>query len=435
MDVRPGYKQTEVGNIPEDWEVKRLGELGKPVRGASPRPAGDPRFFNGSFIPWLTVGSLTNIPTHQLYVTETTTSLTEQGAKLSRTLQDGTLVIVNSGARTLGVAKLLALSCCANDGIAALVSQSAGEKRFLCYFLNSQIQRLRQVIAAGNDQLNLNTGRIALIAVPFPEESEQRAIAEALSDVDALLSGLTRLIAKKRDLRTGAMQRLLTGQTRLPGFNGEWELLNMAQKSVLKARIGWQGLTTAEYLSTGTYHLVTGTDFSSGRINWATCPFVTADRYEQDRNIQLRRNDVLVTKDGTIGKVAFVDELPGPATLNSGVFAIRPKGNAYQPKFLYYILSSVIFEDFLRKLAAGSTISHLYQKDFVSFEFPAPPSVEEQTSIAAVLSDLDAEIAVLEARLEKTRELKQGMMQALLTGRVRLTVPAKETREPEAAHA
>jgi type I restriction enzyme S subunit len=220
------------------------------------------------------------------------------------------------------------------------------------------------------------------------------------------------------------MQQLLTGQTRLPDFLGEWRPLNMAQNSLLKARIGWQGLTTAEYLSTGTYHLVTGTDFSAGRINWATCPFVATDRYEQDRNIQLRPNDVLVTKDGTIGKVAFVDRLPGPATLNSGVFVIRPKGNAYQPKFLYYILASTVFDDFLTKLAAGSTISHLYQKDFVSFAFLAPPTVEEQVAIADALGDVDAELAALETRRDKTRDLKQAMMQELLTGKTRLVQSA-----------
>ena len=111
------------------------------------------------------------IPNNQLFVTGTATKLTEEGAKHSRTLQDGTLVIVNSGAKTLGVSKVLAITCCANDGIAAVVDQHTGEKRFLCYFLNSQIQRLREVVAAGNDQLNLNTGRIAQGGYPLDSGS------------------------------------------------------------------------------------------------------------------------------------------------------------------------------------------------------------------------------------------------------------------------
>ncbi|MCL4203266.1 MAG: hypothetical protein KJ000_12260 [Pirellulaceae bacterium] len=114
-----GYKTTDVGELPADWDVNLIGDLGHVVRGSSPRPAGDARFFNGSFIPWLTVAALTNIPEHQLAVTETVGFLTEEGAKRSRVLIPGTLIIANSGA-TLGVAKLLDVKCCANDGIARL---------------------------------------------------------------------------------------------------------------------------------------------------------------------------------------------------------------------------------------------------------------------------------------------------------------------------
>jgi type I restriction enzyme S subunit len=172
---------------------------------------------------------------------------------------------------------------------------------------------------------------------------------------------------------------------------------------------------------------VTGTDFSVGRIAWASCCFVAADRYTQDRNIQLQSKDILLTKDGTIGKVAYVDHLPGPATLNSGVFVIRPKGEAYDPHFFYYILTSRIFDEFLNKLAAGSTISHLYQKDFVTFSFFVPPTIPEQTAIASVLTEMDGELAGLEQRREKTRALKQAMMQELLTGRIRLMASSGAT--------
>ena len=109
-----------------------------------------------------------------------------------------------------------------------------------------------------------------LLKFPFivPPLAEQRAIAGALSDVDALLDALDRLIAKKRDLKQAAMQQLLTGTKRLPDFQGKWKPLNMSENSTLKARIGWQGLTTAEYLKTGEYYLVTGTDFANGRVEW-----------------------------------------------------------------------------------------------------------------------------------------------------------------------
>ena len=165
--MKPGYKQTEVGVIPAEWEVMRLGDLGGVVRGGSPRPAGDARYFNGDFIPWLTVAALTNISEHQLTVTQTVGGLTEEGSKLSRTLAEGTLIIANSGA-TLGVAKLLGVTCCANDGIAAIINQRLGDKLFVCYYVNTQTKRLREVIATGNGQPNLNTGLIRDITFPSP---------------------------------------------------------------------------------------------------------------------------------------------------------------------------------------------------------------------------------------------------------------------------
>jgi type I restriction enzyme S subunit len=165
---------------------------------------------------------------------------------------------------------------------------------------------------------------------------------------------------------------------------------------------------------------VTGTEFRNGSIDWASCHYVDESRYEQDKNIQLREHDVLVTKDGTIGKVALVADLPGPATLNSGIFVIRPLEGAFHPEFFYHLLDSNAFATFLAQLSAGSTISHLYQKDFVGFVYETPPTIDEQSAIADILSDMDAEIAALEAKLAKAGQLKHGMMQELLTGSIRL---------------
>jgi type I restriction enzyme S subunit len=203
-------------------------------------------------------------------------------------------------------------------------------------------------------------------------------------------------------------------QTEVGVIPNDWEFKNIASTSTLKARIGWQGLTTSEYLSIGDYFLVTGTDFFDGKIKWETCHYVNKDRFIQDKNIQVKIGDILITKDGTIGKVAYVDVLPLDATLNSGVFVIRPKDNSYDPLYCYYIFNSAYFDDFLRKLVAGSTINHLYQKDFVLFNFPLPPTKSEQTAIANALSDADALISSLEKLIEKKRNIKQGAMQQLL---------------------
>jgi type I restriction enzyme S subunit len=194
----------------------------------------------------------------------------------------------------------------------------------------------------------------------------------------------------------------------------DWNELSLGESAILKARIGWQGLTTTEYLNTGNYCLITGTDFKNGFIDWNNCVFVEKNRYDQDKNIQVHIGDVLVTKDGTIGKVAYVDKVPKPTTLNSGVFVIRPKNKSFNPKYFYHVLMSNHFADFLSRLTAGSTISHLYQKDFVHFDFPLPP-LPEQKAIARVLSDTDNLIQAITQKLAKKRAIKQGAMQQLLT--------------------
>ena len=267
--------------------------------------------------------------------------------------------------------------------------------------------------ATGSTVRHTSTGSIYNTFIPLPSLIEQEAIAHTLSDIDALIESLDRLLTKKRQIKQGAMQELLRSKD-------EWIEKKLGKTATLKARIGWQGLTTAEYLDLGDFHLVTGTEFKNGFIDWDNCHFVEESRYKQDKNIQLKIDDVLVTKDGTIGKVAIVDCLNNPATLNSGVFVIRPVDNAFHPRFFYYLLCSNLFNEFLSQLSAGSTINHLYQKDFINFVYQVPKTLEQQIEIANILSDMDAEIDSISAKLTKTHQLKQGMMHELLTGRIRL---------------
>jgi type I restriction enzyme S subunit len=136
-------------------------------------------------------------------------------------------------------------------------------------------------------------------------------------------------------------------------------------------------------------------------------------------NIQLQIGDLLITKDGTIGKVAYLDVLPEPSTLNSGIFVLRPKRDSYDSGFLFYMLRSRLFSDFVAGLSAGSTINHLYQKDLSTLKFLVPDELSEQRAIAAILFDIDSELEALELRLGSVRAIKQGMVQELLSGRSR----------------
>lgn len=294
--------------------------------------------------------------------------------------------------------------------------------RLFAYLIQTQaFQKQIEATIVGGAIPTLSQNQIYGFEITFPEDVlEQQKIAEALSDMDNLISSLEKLIEKKKAIKQGTMQELLTGKKRLPGFSGEWTKMNLAKKSKIKARIGWQGLTTAEYLDSGYSYLVTGTDFKNGFIDWDGCHYVEKNRFDQDKNIQIQNDDILITKDGSLGKVAYVSGLSKPATLNSGVFVIRPIQNAYDTRFVYYVFSSFVFKEFLEQLSAGSTIIHLYQKDMNKFEFYIPDDINEQKAIADILFDMDAEITALEHKLTKCQRLKQGMMQQLLSGKIRL---------------
>jgi len=294
---------------------------------------------------------------------------------------------------------------------------------FLMYYLLSQpIQKEIDAIRTVGAQPKLALGRIKSFGVTLPNSIvEQANVSRVLRDVDALIGSLERVIAKKQAINQGMMQQLLTGKTRLPGFTDDWIGLDVAENSHLKARIGWQGLSVGEYRDVGEYRLIGGTNFANGRVDWSSTPFVDKWRFDQDSNIQVRNGDILITKDGSIGKVAFVEDLPGPSTLNSGVFVLRPKNGAYDSGFLYFLFRSRAFDEFVSRLSAGSTISHLYQRDLAKLSFDVPPSLAEQKAIFNALLDVDAELTLLQKRLESTRDIKRGMMQELLTGRTRLT--------------
>ena len=420
QEVQREAERTGAKIVPEDWALVRLSELGQFLSGGTP-PTSDVRFWGGD-LPWVSSKDMkvTRLSDAADHVTKLAVG---SGTRL---VEPGTLLIVVRGmslAHSLPVA-IADRPLTFNQDLKAFVPNSHVHGEFILRWLEGNQSRLLQLATeATHGTKRIPTEGLLQTEIPLPPHAEQCAIAKALSDVDGLLGALETLIAKRRVIKRTAMQRLFTGQTRLPGFSEEWTELNMVRDSVLKARIGWQGLTTAEYLVDGEYYLVTGTDFVNGRVNWSSCHFVDGARFVQDRNIQLAPGDVLLTKDGTIGKAGYVDSLPGPATLNSGVFVVRPKNDAYVPLYMYYVLTSHIFGEFLTRLQAGSTISHLYQRDFVRFAFRAP-ALDEQAAVAAVLSDMDAEIAALETRRDKTRAIKRGILQHLLNGRVRLIEPS-----------
>lgn len=429
MEVKPGYKQTDVGLIPADWEVKSANQICMPVRGGSPRPAGDPRYFNGSYIPWLTVASLTNIPDSKLVVSETASCLTEEGSFRSRTLHPGTLIVANSGA-TLGVAKILGVKCCANDGIAALLNLDKGvSPRYLAHYINTKTDYLRDIIASGNGQPNLNTELIGNLKFPLPPtKAEQEAIARALGDADALIDALEQLVAKKRQIKHGAMQELLTGQKRLPGF-GTSSGYKQTEVGVIPE--DWEVTTVGAEFS-----IQLGKMLDSEKNIGVAKPFLGNRAVQWGRfdltdighiklsptdltRFRLREGDLLVCEGGEVGRAAIWESPIEECYYQKALHRLRPKRD-YNIELMLSMLQRLAATAFLLNFVTQTSIAHLPKDKFETVPIPLPPTKAEQEAIATILSDMDAEIAALEAKLVKARQVKQGMMQELLTGRVRL---------------
>lgn len=201
-------------------------------------------------------------------------------------------------------------------------------------------------------------------------------------------------------------------EIRFKGFTDAWEQHKLSDIATMKARIGWQGLTQKEFLDEGDYYLITGTDFNNGTIDFTQCHYISKERYEQDSNIQIKNDDVLITKDGTIGKVAYIKGLDKPGTLNAGVFVIRGRDKNISNLYLYHYLAAPFLLDYADKQATGGTIKHLNQNVLVGFPVPLP-SVDEQQKIGEYFSSIDKLITLHQGKYDKLIIVKKSMLEKM----------------------
>ena len=248
-------------------------------------------------------------------------------------------------------------------------------------------------------------GKYSRFSIPLPPLEIQSRIVEILDHFTNLTANLTAELNLRRKQFEHYRENLLA----LDGVDGvEWKTIG--EECEIHGRIGWQGLTKKDYRTTGNYLLVTGTDFlSSYKINYDTCVFIDEDRYTQDKYIQLKEDDLLITKDGTIGKLAIVQDLPMPATLNGGVFVIRSKTGKLVHKFLMYIMASSHFKNQIEQKHTNGTIKHLTQNLLVNYTIPVPPLAVQQSIVekldkfTALIEDIDSELALRQKQYEYYR--------------------------------
>jgi type I restriction enzyme S subunit len=417
MEVKPGYKQTEVGVIPESWDVCNLATISSKITdGDHVTPK---REREGYYLL-----SARNVRDGNIDVSDVDYVGQEEYQRMRQRCapEVGDILISCSGHGLGRVAIVPEGLQCVLVRSAALVKLDRKDVNslFIQYWLQgtcaqNQISSSKSLAA----QPNLFINSIERLRCPLPPSvTEQLGISEALSDVDALLGGLERLITKKLDLKQAAMQQLLTGKTRLPGFHGKWEVKRLDE--------------LADIRSGGT----PSTDeprFWDGDVPWCTPTDITAlggHKYLRETSRRITQQglqfssaevipaySVVMTSRATIGECAINE---GPVSTNQGFKNLVPL-DSIDVEFLYYLLASQ--KQRFISVCGGSTFLEISKGQLAEFEVRLPATRIEQTAIAVVLADMDAELEALEQRLSKTRDIKQAMMQELLTGKTRLISP------------
>ena len=398
QQVPEGYKQTEVGVIPDDWSVKQVQDVcGFIVPGRN-----KPISFDGD-IPWITTPDLED--GRAVYKSRSSLRVTKAEAKFvgSKVVPEGSVIMTCVG--ELGIVALAGCEIVLNQQLHAFLPTEKINSSFLVYALKRQ-ESYFYTVATKTALPYINKDNCNATPIPLPSKKEQTAIAKALSDVDALIISLEKLIAKKRAIKTATMQQLLTGKKRLPPFDKthpgykqtelgkipeDWEV--KAISAVLSIRHGRdQKLVECR---DGSYPIL-GTGGEMGRT----------DTFIYDKP------SVLIGRKGTINKPVYMES---PFWTVDTLF-YSEVDKKYSTKFIYYKFCMIDWMSYNEASGVPSLNASTIESIFESF----PTDKEEQVFIADALSDMDKEIDTFEKRLNKTQQLKQGMMQELLTGKTRL---------------
>lgn len=377
------YKQTEVGLIPSDWEVKKLGDVSFIKRGKfTPRPRNNPIYYGGN-IPFVQTGDVTKSNGKIIHYTQT---LNEQGLAVSALFKKGTILMTI--AANIGYTGILQIDMACPDSLVAIDGINT-DNNFLNFYFSFKREKLEELATTGA-QMNLNIERLTPFQIPLPPtKAEQTAIATALSDADALISSLEKLIAKKRNIKQGAMQQLFE--------TGNLQELRLDDIVVIKKG---EQLNKSDMSEKGTYPALNGGIEPSGYTDkWNT-----------------EKDTITISEGGnSCGFVNFSTErfwLGGHCYAVELIDAKFPKVYLYQ--YLKYSQKQIM------ELRVGSGLPNIQKTALNNFKIKIHKSHDEKIKVANCLNDMDAEINALETKLEKYKKVKLGMMQNLLTGKIRL---------------
>ncbi len=397
-----------------EWEVRRLGELGafrkgKGIRRTELRDTG---------FPCVRYGEL--YTRYENYVTHPVSRIPMDVAATALQIERDELLFAGSGetAEEIGICvAYIGEEPAYAGGDIIVLRVSREDPVYLAHLLNAPVAaRQKARMAQGDAVVHIRSDHLAEVEFSLPPLSEQRAIAAVLMDVDALIGSLEALIAKKRAIKRAAMQQLLTGRTRLPGFEGEWGTRRLGEVAAMAS--GGTPLTSVGAYYNGDIPWVSINDMTSSGDKVVITTERTLSRLGLDNSSArlFPAGTVLYAMYASIGECSIAGR---PLCASQAILGIQP-GSSLRSAFLYYSLTWM--KRRVKTLGQQGTQANL-NKEMVQGLFLSLPPLPEQGAIAAVFTDMDAEIAALDRRLDKTRAIKQGMMQQLLTGAIRLPIP------------
>lgn len=407
------FKQTEIGLIPEDWGVSKLGEKCLIYRGGSPRPIENYITNNADGINWIKIG---DVESDSKYIIKTKEKIKQEGVIRSRAVYAGDLILSNS--MSFGRPYILKINGCIHDGWLVIQEYIKNIDLDYLYYLLGSAYVFRQYtqMAAGSSVQNLNKEKVANVIVAIPTKKEQNKIATVLISIDNLLLSLDKLIEKKRLIKQGVMQELLTGKKRLPGFTGEWVERRLGKIS--KIYRGGSPRPIENYLTTmndGINWIKIGDVDKSAKYIYKTQERIKPSGVSSSRYV--KSGDFLLSNSMSFGRPYI---LKTSGCIHDGWLVIQDYQQYCDCDFLYYTLSSNYILQQYKAKAAGSSVLNLNKDIASNVIMKYPKDILEQKAIAKVLSSIDKEIESLEGKKAKYEQIKQGMMQLLLTGKIRL---------------
>ena len=395
MKIPQGYKQTEVGIIPEDWSIMQLGDIGTFSKGSGISKDES----NSGNIPCIRYGEIYTI--HDFYIKKYHSFISEDIAKQSKLLKYGDILFAASGETKEDIGKCVAfLSDCkayaGGDIIILSPKVHSFDSKYLGYILNtSEIAKQKASKGQGDAIVHITTETLSNLIVPIPPTiEEQRRIAEVLSDVDGLITALDKKIAKKKLIKQASMQQLLTGKKRLKEFSDEWHAITLGELADI-----YQPATISQEDFTIDGYDVYGANGIIGKFS----------QYNHTTD------QILITCRGS--SCGSVNYSTGRCWITGNAMVINMDNCKIADKqFVYYDLLNCD----LSELITGSGQPQIVRSPLQEYELCIPLNMEEQQAIATILSDMDKEISDLERKRDKYKLLKNGMMQKLLTGQIRI---------------